>query len=176
MNRFIADDFEMRRVARSTDHVRRIATDQQGLPRYEMMMIVEIEGMGMRRQRAMIVGNLAKILAAVLQIELERTDGRRPKLDQSQFALDCRVIDRQLTARYDACIETARPGHEAAEIFLIKSTAQAFANQHGILGENGRDAPVSEHVGKKEIAAGLQNPQAFTIHPRPIGINITHPN
>jgi len=71
VNTGIADDFEMRRVARLAQHRSGIAADRLRLTRFKQVVIVENETVGLLRDGAEIMGHLPEILAAVLEVELE---------------------------------------------------------------------------------------------------------
>ena len=96
MNTGIADDFEMRRVARLAQHRSGIAADRLRLIRFKQVVIVENETAGLLRDGAEIMGHLPEILAAVLEVELEGAHGERMETDHAGFLFDGGIGEREL--------------------------------------------------------------------------------
>ena len=71
MHALVADHAEMRCVTRFGNHVGGVAANQHRLSGFKMVVIVEIEMVRMLGQAAVVIRDLAEILAAVFERELE---------------------------------------------------------------------------------------------------------
>src|SRR3989344_2441672 len=91
----IANDFEIRRVARLAQHRSGIAADRLRLTRFKQVVIVQNETVGLLRDAAEIIGHLPVILAAVLEVELEGAHGKRMETDHAGFLFDGGIGERE---------------------------------------------------------------------------------
>lgn len=129
----VTGDGEVGGVAGGGKHVGGVAADERRFAGVEAVVVVEIEGVRVLGDGAVVDGDLAVVLAAVLQRELEGADGAGGEGGEADLHLDVRVTDRHRGGSQGTGVRAADAFQGTAEVLRVQGACEAFADQDRVV-------------------------------------------
>src|SRR5690606_5641182 len=159
----VADKPEVIAEARVCQHAPGVTTHRRNLAGFKQVMAIQLEGMFMPGDRALVDHRLPVVLTDAFQFrQFEQSIGGAVETCLAKAHLDIRVLDRDRAALHQARVAKAAETCQVEKIVPVQRTGQAFAIQHRIGGQPCIDATIRIHVRKIQLAAGLEHTPDLT--------------
>mmetsp|Transcript_13923 Transcript_13923/g.44152 ORF Transcript_13923/g.44152 Transcript_13923/m.44152 type:complete len:371 (+) Transcript_13923:305-1417(+) len=140
---------------RVPQHGRRVAAHQERLALLDPVVVVELVGVLVALDGALVDRVLPVVLAEGLERlgQLEEAVGDRVELGLPQQLLEAGVLHLDGVGGHDAGVGEAHGVAEALEVLAVEGPPEALPDQHVILARGHGQAAVAVHVGEVELAA-----------------------